>query len=325
MFPGVMRATVFLSLSIATSAAFAQDYPTKPVAMVMPFSAGGPGDNLARVLGQSMSKSLGQTVIIENTAGAGGTIGTNKVAKSRPDGYTLLFTHISHATNPTLYRKLPYDTLKDFEPIGLVAELPMTLVGKKDLAPNNFKELLAYLKSNKDKVSYSHAGTGSASHLCGLLLQSTIQTNVTTVGYKGTGPAMNDLLGGQVDFMCDQTANTLQHIKAGKLKVYGVTSPKRIAQLPDVPTLQEGGLPKFELSIWYGLYAPKGTPKPVMDKLVAALQTAVKDENLKSRFDQLGAVPVAADKARPEPLGAQVKSEIEKWAPIIKQAGVYAD
>jgi tripartite-type tricarboxylate transporter receptor subunit TctC len=325
MFPGALRPAIGLALALAACAGVAQDYPTKPVAVVMPFSAGGPGDNLARVLGQSMSKSLGQTVLIENTAGAGGTIGTNKVAKSRPDGYTLLFTHISHATNPTLYRKLPYDTLKDFEPIGLVAELPMTLVGKKDFAPNNFKELLTYLKANKDKVTYSHAGTGSASHLCGLLLQSTIQTNVTTVGYKGTGPAMNDLLGGQVDFMCDQTANTLQQIKSGKLKVYGVTSPKRIAQLPDVPTLQEAGLPKFELSIWYGLYAPKGTPKPVIDKLVTALQAAVKDENLKSRFDQLGAVPVAADRARPEPLGVQVKSEIDKWAPIIKQAGVYAD
>lgn len=325
MSSGALRPAICLAFAIATSAGFAQDYPTKPVSMVMPFSAGGPGDNLARVLGQSMSKSLGQTVIIENTAGAGGTIGTAKVAKSRPDGYTLLFTHISHATNPTLYRKLPYDTLKDFEPIGMVAEVPMTLVAKKDLPPNSFKELLSYLQANKDKVSYSHAGTGSASHLCGLLFQSAIQVNMTTVGYKGTGPAMNDLLGGQVDLMCDQTANTLQHIKGGKLKVYGVTSPKRLAPLPDVPTLQEAGLPKFELSIWYGLYAPKGTPKPVVDKLVAALQTAVKDDNLKSRFDQLGAVPVAADNARPEPLGAQVKSEIEKWAPIIKQAGVYAD
>jgi tripartite-type tricarboxylate transporter receptor subunit TctC len=325
MFPGVARTALLLSLAFAASAGLAQDYPSKPVAMVMPFSAGGPGDNLARVLGQSMSKALGQTVIIENTAGAGGTIGTAKVAKSRPDGYTLLFTHISHATNPTLYRKLPYDTLKDFEPIGLVADVPMTLVARKDLAPNSFKELLAYLQANKDKVSYSHAGTGSASHLCGLLLQTAIQSNVTTVGYKGTGPAMNDLLGGQVDLMCDQTANTLQYIKGAKLKVYGVTSPKRIAQLPEVPTLQEAGLPKFELSIWYGLHAPRGTPKPVVDKLVAALQAALKDENLRSRFAQLGAVPVAAEKARPEALGAQVKAEIEKWAPIIKQAGVYAD
>jgi tripartite-type tricarboxylate transporter receptor subunit TctC len=325
MFRRALHAATFMSLAAAAGAGLAQDYPTKPVMMVMPFSAGGPGDNLARVLGQSMTKSLGQTVIIENAAGAGGTIGTNKVAKARPDGYTLLFTHISHATNPTLYRKLPYDTLTDFVPVGLVAELPMTVVGKKDFAPNNFKELVAHVKANKDKVAYAHAGTGSASHLCGLLLQTALQANVTTVGYKGTGPAMNDLLGGQVDFMCDQTANTLQHIKGQKLKVYGVTSPKRLSQLPDVPTLQEGGLPKFELSIWYGLYAPKGTPKPVVDKLVAALQDAVKDPTVRDRLAQLGAVPVAAEKARPEPLGAQVKAEIEKWAPIIKQAGVYAD
>src|SRR5262245_16859044 len=320
-----MRALTLTSLALAASMSLAQEYPTKPVTVIMPFSAGGPGDNLVRVIAQAMTKSLGQTVIVENAAGAGGTIGSNKVAKARADGYTLLFTHISHATNPALYRKLPYDTLNDFVPIGLVAEVPMTVVGKKDLAPNNFKELTAYLQANKDKVTYSHAGTGSASHLCGLLLQSAIQTNVTTVGYKGTGPAMNDLLGGQVDLMCDQTANTLQHIKAGKLKVYGVTSPKRLAPLPDVPTLQEAGLPKFELSIWYGLYTPKGTPQPVIDKLVAAPQPAVKDDPLKSRFDQLGAVPVPADKARPDALGTQVKSEIDKWAPIIKQAGVYAD
>ena len=325
MSPGALRPAICLTLAIATSAGFAQDYPTKPVAMVMPFSAGGPGDNLARVLGQSMSKSLGQTVIIENTAGAGGTIGTNKVAKSRPDGYTLLFTHISHATNPTLYRKLPYDTLTDFEPIGLVAELPMTVIGKKDLAPNDFKELLAYLKANKDKVSYAHAGTGSASHLCGLLLQSTIQTNVTTVGYKGTGPAMNDLLGGQVDFMCDQTANTLQHIKAGKLKVYGVTSKVRVGSLPDVPTLEEGGLKGAEVGIWHALYAPKGTPKPVIDKLVAALQAALKDPEVQKRYADLGAVVVPADKQNPAALQAHLKAEIDKWAPLIKKAGVYAD
>jgi tripartite-type tricarboxylate transporter receptor subunit TctC len=317
--------SVALASLLASTSAFAQDYPNKVVTMVMPFSAGGPGDNLARILGQRMTKSLGQTVIIENAAGAGGTIGSAKVAKAQPNGYTLLFTHISHATNPALYRKLPYDTLKDFEPIGLVAELPMTVVAKKDFPPKDIKELLAHVKANKDKVSYAHAGTGSASHLCGLLFQSAVETNVTTVGYKGTGPAMNDILGGQVDFMCDQTANTLQHIKAGKIKVYAVTSAKRIPQLPDVPTLQEAGLPKFELNIWYGLYAPKGTPKPVLDKLVATLQETVKDDDVKARFAQLGAVPVSAEKARPEPLGAQVKAEIDKWAPIIKQAGVYAD
>lgn len=320
-----LRAASCFLLAAATGAAFAQTYPTKAVTMVMPFAAGGPGDNLARVLAQAMTKSMGQTVIIENSAGAGGTIGSAKVASARPDGYTLLFTHISHATNPTLYRKLPYDTQKDFEPIGLVAELPMTLVAKKDLPPSNIKELLDFVKTNKDKISYSHAGVGSASHLCGLLFQTAVQTNMTTVGYKGSGPAMNDMLGGQVDLMCDQTANTLQHLKGGRIKVYAVTSAKRIASLPDSPTLQEAGLQKFELDIWYGLYATKGTPKPALDKLVASLQEALKDEALKTRFDQLGAAAVPLDQARPEPLRARVKSEIEKWGPIIKAAGTYAD
>jgi tripartite-type tricarboxylate transporter receptor subunit TctC len=320
----MLRAVALISLVAATSV-FAQDYPTKAITMVMPFSAGGPGDSLARILGQAMTTTLKQQVIIENTAGAGGTIGSGKVAKSNPDGYTLLFTHISHATNPALYRKISYDTLKDFEPIGLVVELPSTVVANKKFPPNDFKELVAYLKANKEKVTYAHAGLGSAAHLCGLLLQQAIQTNVTTVPYKGTAPAMTDLLGGQVDFMCDQVPNTLQNIKAGKLKVYGVTSAKRIPQLPDVPTLQEAGLPNFELNIWYGLYAPKGTPKPVIDKLAAALQEVVKDPKVKARFAELGAIPVSPDRAQPEVLRAYVKAEIDKWGPIIKQAGAYAD
>lgn len=324
MFPRNLSAAAFLSLLAATSV-LAQDYPTKAITMVMPFSAGGPGDSLARILGQAMTTTLKQQVLIENTAGAGGTIGSGKVAKSKPDGYTLLFTHISHATNPALYRKISYDTMKDFEPIGLVAELPMTLVANAKFPPKDFKELLAHLKANKDKVTYSHAGLGSASHLCGILFQTAIQTPVTTVPYKGTAPAMTDLLGGQVDFMCDQTANTLPNIKAGKLKVYGVTSAKRIPQLPEVPTLQEAGLPNFELNIWYGLYAPKGTPKPVIDKLVAALQEVVKDPNVKARFADAGAIPVAPDRAQPEVLRAHVKAELDKWGPIIKQAGAYAD
>jgi tripartite-type tricarboxylate transporter receptor subunit TctC len=230
---------------LATTSVFAQDYPTRPITMTMPFSAGGPGDTLARVLAQTMTESLKQQVLIENAVGAGGTIGTAKVARSDPDGYTLLITHISHATNPALYRKLSYDTLTAFEPVGLVAELPMTLVSRKDFAPANFADLLAYVKANKDQVTYAHAGIGSASHLCGLLFLKAIETPITTVPYKGTGPAMNDLLGGQVDFMCDQTANTLSHIKADKIKVFGVTSKDRIAQLPDTPTLNEAGLPGF--------------------------------------------------------------------------------
>jgi tripartite-type tricarboxylate transporter receptor subunit TctC len=324
MFKTSLGAVALIALVMATSL-FAQDYPTKPVTMVMPYAAGGPGDSLARILAQAMTKSFKQQVLIENTAGAGGTIGTAKVDRSQPDGYTLLITHISHATNPALYRKLSYDTLKDFEPVGLVAEVPMTVVAKKDFPPNDFKEFLAHVKANKAKVTYAHAGIGSASHLCGLLFQSAIETDLTTVPYKGTGPAMNDLLGGQVDFMCDQTANTLTQIKAGKIKVYAATSKKRLTPLPDVPTLQEAGLSDFELNIWYGLYAPKGTPKPVLDKLVSTLQEALKDDSVKARFAQLGADPVSPDKARPEPLRLHLKAEIDKWGPIIKKAAVYAD
>jgi tripartite-type tricarboxylate transporter receptor subunit TctC len=304
---------------------FAQDFPTRPISMVMPFSAGGPGDTLARIIARGMSPSLKQQVIVENVPGAGGTIGTAKVARAAPDGYQLLLTHISHATNATLYKKLSYDALKDFEPIGLVADLPMTMVSKKDFPPNNFRDLVAYAKANKTKVAYANAGVGSASHLCGLMFMTAIDTELTTVPYKGTGPAMNDLLGGQVDIMCDQTVNTLGFIKSQKIKAYGVTSRKRIAQLPELPTFDEAGLPKFELSIWYGLYAPKGTPKPVIDKLAAALQAALRDDVTKARFADLGAEPVSAEKARPDALATMVKSEIDKWAPIIKKAGVYAD
>ena len=310
---------------VCSTQALAQDFPTKPISMVMPFSAGGPGDTLARIIARGMSPALKQQVIVENLPGAGGTIGTAKVARASGDGYQLLLTHVSHATNPSLYKKLPYDTLKDFEPVGLVAELPMTMVAKKDFPANSFKELVAYAKANKTKVAYANAGVGSASHLCGLMFMTAIDTELTTVPYKGTGPAMNDLLGGQVDIMCDQTVNTLGFIKSQKIKAYGVTSRKRIAQLPELPTFDEAGLQKFELSIWYGLYAPKGTPKPVIDKLTAALQAALKDDVTKSRFADLGAEPVGADKARPEALATTLKSEIDKWAPIIKKAGVYAD
>jgi tripartite-type tricarboxylate transporter receptor subunit TctC len=254
----------------------------------MPYSAGGPGDTLTRIVAQSMGKSFKQQVVVENAAGAGGTIGSAKVAVAKPDGYTLLMIHVSHATNPALYRNLRYDPIKDFEPIGLVAELPSVFVAKKDFPANNFKDLVAYVKANKDKVNYGHAGIGSASHLCGLLFFSTIQTDVTTVPYKGTGPAMNDLLGGQIDFMCDQIVNVVSPVKASKIKAYAVTSKTKAAALPNVPTASEAGVPGFEVTIWYALFAPKGTPKPVIDKLVSGLQDVIKDPDVKARFGDLG-------------------------------------
>jgi tripartite-type tricarboxylate transporter receptor subunit TctC len=320
-----IRGGATLALAGMALCAIAQDFPTKPISVVVPFAAGGPTDTVARLIAQSMSQTLKQTVIVENYGGAGGTIGADRVAKAKGDGYTLLLHHIGHTTAPALYRKLPYDTINDFEPIGLITDVPMTIVSKKDFAPKDMKELIAYVKTNKDKVTYANAGVGSASHLCGMLFMSAIQTEVTTVPYKGTGPAMNDILGGQVDFMCDQTTNTTGQIKAGKIKAYAVTTPKRVASLPDLPTMQESGLPTFEVAVWHGLYAPKGTPKPVIDKLAAALQTALKDPMVKTRFAELGTEPVPTEKATPEALRAQVKSQIDVWTPIIKKAGVYAD
>ena len=303
----------------------AQDFPTHAITIVVPFAAGGPTDTVTRLIAQGMTKSLGQTVIVENVGGAGGTIGVEKVAHSTPNGYTLLLMHIGIATSASMYRNLRYDAQRDLDPIGLVIDVPMTMIAKPGFAPKDVRELNAYVKANKDKVTYAHAGVGSASHLCGMLYLSAIQADVTTVPYKGTGPAMTDLIGGQVDFMCDQTTNTTQQIKGGKVKAYAVTSPKRVASLPDLPTFDESGLKGFEVTVWHGLWAPHETPKAVIDKLDAALQAALRDPSTIARFAELGGEPVPQNRATPEALRAHLKSEIEKWSPIIKKAGVYAD
>ncbi len=319
-------------LSIATCLTFfgfstgaAQEYPTKSITLIVPFTAGGPTDTVARLIGTPMTKSLKQQIIVENVAGAGGTIAANRTAKAQPDGYTILIHHIGMSTAPALYRKLPYNPLTDFEYIGLINEVPMTLVAKRDFPPKDLKELIAYVKANKDRVNYANAGLGAASHLCGMLFMSAIQTEVTTVPYGGTGPAMNDLLGGQVDFMCDQTTNTTSQIKAEKIKVYGITSNKRVASLPNVPTMDEAGLKGFELSVWHALYAPKGTPKPIFDKVTKALQEALRDATVKQRFADLGSEPVAESRATSEAHRALLKSETDRWGPLIRKAGVYAD
>ena len=320
----MMRAAACLAL-FGSALAHAQTYPTKTITMIVPFAAGGPTDTVARLVAQSMGTKLKQQIIIENVGGAGGTIGAARVAKAAPDGYTLFLHHIGQSTAPALYRKLSYNAQTDFEPIGLVTDVPMTIVARKDFPAKDFKEFLAYVKANKDKVTYANAGVGSASHLCGMLFMTAIGTDLTTVPYKGTGPAMNDLLGGQVDFMCDQTTNTTSQIKSGKIKAYGVTTKARLASMPDLPTLNEAGLPGFEVAVWHGMYAPKGTPKPIIDTLASALQSALKDPNVKQRFNDLGTEPVAEKRATPEALRAHVKSEIERWSPIIAKAGVYAD
>jgi tripartite-type tricarboxylate transporter receptor subunit TctC len=320
-----MRRAIAVFLLLAASAALSQDYPAKPPVIIVPAAAGGPTDTLTRVLAASMGEALKQQMIVENVGGAGGTIGINRAAKARPDGHTLLLYHIGMATSPALYRKLPYDTLNDFDYIGQVADVPMMLIAKKATPASSFAEFLAYAKANKDKVTYANAGVGSASYLCGLLFMSAVQADFTMVPYKGTGPAMNDLVGGQVDFMCDQTTNTVPQIKSGNVKAYGVTTAARLASMPELPTLDEQGLKGFDLVVWNGLFAPKGIPKPVLDKLVAALQAAIQAPAYRSRLAELGAVPVPAAKATPASLGALLKSEVEKWAPIIRKTGVYAD
>ncbi len=314
-----------VALAAFASGAFAQGYPTRNVTMIVPYAAGGPTDTVARILAQAMTKPLGQTVVVENKPSAGGILGPESVKNAKADGYTILIHHIGMATTPALYRQLRFNPLTDFEYIGLVNDVPMTIIGKPGLPAKDLKELLAYIKANKDKVTYANAGIGAASHLCGMLFMSAIGTDVLTVPYKGTGPAMNDLLGGQVDFMCDQTTSTTGQIKGGKVQVYGVTSKQRVASLPDVPTLDEQGLKGAEVGIWHGLYAPKGTPKPVIDKLVAALQAALKEPDVQKRYTELGAVTFPPDKQTPQALQQHLKAEIDKWGPIIKKAGVYAD
>jgi tripartite-type tricarboxylate transporter receptor subunit TctC len=316
---------IFCLLAALVLAGSAQaQYPNKPITLVVPY-APGPTDTVARIMAQAMTKPIGTTFVVENRPSAGGILAPELVAKATPDGYTILIHHIGMATIPALYRQLRFNPLTDFEYIGLINEVPMTLVGRANLPPNTLKELLAYIKANKEKMSLANAGIGAASHLCGMLFQSAIQVDLLTVPYKGTGPAMNDLLGGQVDFMCDQTTSTTNQIKAGKVKVYGVTTLTRVSSLKDVPTLDEQGLKGFNIAVWHGFYAPKGTPKPVIDKLSAALQEALKDPLVKQRFNDLGTDPVDPKRGTPEALRSHLKAEIDKWGPIIKKAGVYAD
>jgi tripartite-type tricarboxylate transporter receptor subunit TctC len=314
------------ALAIAGSA-FA-DYPDKPVTIVVPFAAGGPTDKVARDLAEAMRKPLGgQSIIVENVGGAGGTLGAAKVARAANDGYTLLLHHIGMSTAPALYRNMPYKTLDDFEYVGMINEVPMTLIGKSTLPANNFAELLKWMEANKGKINLANAGLGAASHLCGLLLQSSLKIDMQTVPYKGTAPAMNDLLGGQVDLMCDQTTNTTGQIESGKVKAFAVTSSKRLTTpaLKNLPTLDEAGVKGFNVNIWHGLYAPKGTPKAVIDKLNTALRAALKDADFIKREEALGAVVITDARLGGAEHKKFVEAEIAKWGPIIKAAGQYAD
>lgn len=324
------RLLVPIAVLAAAFGAQAADFPVKdkPITIVVPFAAGGPTDRVARDLAEAMRKPLGgATIVVDNAGGAGGTIGANKVAKAPADGHTLLLYHIGMSTSPALYRNLPYKTLDDFEYLGLINEVPMTLIGRPTLAANNFAELRTWLNANKGKVNLANAGLGAASHLCGLLFQSALKLEMTTVPYKGTAPAMTDLIGGQVDLMCDQTTNTTSQIEAKKVKAYAVTTTKRLTTpaLKDLPTLNEAGLKDFQVAIWHGVYAPKGTPPDVLKKLNDAIKAALKDADFMKKEEALGAVIVTDKRLEPAEHKKFVASEIAKWGPVIKAAGVYAD
>ena len=303
------------------------DFPDKPITLVVPFAAGGPTDKIARDLAEALRKPLGQTVIVDNTVGAGGTIGSARVARATPDGYTLLVHHIGMATAPALYRKLSYKVPDDFETLGLINEAPSVLIGKPTLAAGNFAELRQWIASNGGKVNLANAGLGSASHLCGLMFQSALKTNMTPVPYKGTAPAMTDLIGGQVDLMCEQATNAVPQIEGKKVKVYGVTSLQKLplAALKDTPTLSESGLKDFNVQVWHGLYAPRGTPPEVITRLNTALRAALKDPELIKREEALGLTVASDDRVDPAGHRRFVEAEKARWSKVIKEAGEYAD
>ena len=323
-------AAVALAAAAASLAASAQSFPTsgKNITIVVPFSAGGPTDRVARDLAEAMRKPLdGATVVIENVAGAGSTIGSAKVARATPDGYTLLLNHIGMSTMPSLYRKLPFSVLNDFEFLGIINDVPMTVIGRPNLPAKNFAELRDWINTEKEKVNIGHSGLGSAGHLCGLMFQSALNVQMTTVPYKGAAPAITDLMGGTIDLMCDQTTNTSSQIEAQKVKAYGVTTLQKLKSpaLKDLATLDSSGLKGFNVTVWHGLYAPKGTPADVLTKLNNALKQAVKDPEFVRKQEGLGAVVVADKRVEPAEHKKFVQAEIDSWGKVIKAAGQFAD
>lgn len=326
MFRVLIASAFALIIAAAPQEAAAQTaFPTKQITIVVPAAAGGPTDTVARLIAESMSRTLGQTVLIENMGGAGGTIAMARVAKAAPDGYTVAVWHIAQATAPALYGNLKYDVVNDFDHIGRITDVPMTLVSKTTLPAKNIKELLDWIRAEKTKATYGHAGVGSASHLCALILMKELGVQMTGVGYRGTAPAMNDLVGGQFDVMCDQTTNTTNQIKDGKIKGYAVTTKSKVSSLPDLPTLDSGAIPGFEVSAWHAMWAPKGLPKEASDKLVTALQVALKDAKVIERFASLGTAPVAPALATPDALKSYLTAEVKRWGAVIKAAGVQAN
>ena len=315
----VVSAGTLLGSNIASAQ---KDWPTKSISLVVPFAAGGPTDSIARLIAVPMGQALGQTVVVENVPGAGGTIASTKVARAAPDGYTIYIHHMGMATANALYDKLPYDPMTSFEYIGQVADVPMVLLGKKDLPANNFKELEAYIRANGSKVTMANAGPGAVSQLCGLLFQSRLGVKLTNIPYKGTGPALTDLLGGQVDLLCDQTTQTIPYIKDGRVKAFGTTTMKRLPAIPNVPTLNEQGLKGFEVKVWHGVYAPKGVPQPILDKINAALKKALNTPDVKKRLEDANIDIVPAEKVSAKGLKDHLEKEINVWGPVIRKANI---
>ena len=323
-----MKKLLLAALGLLVLSAHADTFPSKPVTIVVPFVAGGPTDRVARDLAEAMRKPLGDaTILIENVLGAGSSIGSAKVARANPDGYTLMLNHIAMASMPNLLRNMPFKVESDFEYLGLINEVPMTVITRPTLPAKNMKELREWLNANKGKINLGNAGVGSASHLCGLMFQNALQIDMTSIPYKGTAPALTDLIGGQIDLMCDQTTNTSVQIEAKKVNAYGVTTSKRLTTpaLKDIPTLQEEGLKGFEVTIWHGLYAPKGTPSDVVTKLNTALKAALKDPDFIKKQEALGAVVVTDKRMEPAEHKKFVASEIAKWGPVIAAAKEYID
>jgi tripartite-type tricarboxylate transporter receptor subunit TctC len=315
----VVSASTLLGSNIASAQ---KDWPTKSIQLIVPFAAGGPTDSIARLIAVPMGQALGQTVVVENVPGAGGTIASTKVARAAPDGYTMYIHHMGMATANALYDKLPYDPMTSFDYIGQVADVPMVLLGKKDLPANNFKELEAYIKANGSKVTMANAGPGAVSQLCGLLFQSRMGIKLTNIPYKGTGPALTDLLGGQVDLLCDQTTQTIPYIKDGRVKAFGTTTMKRLPAIPNVPTLNEQGLKGFEVKVWHGVYVPKGVPQPIQDKINAALKKALNSPDVQKRLNDANIDIVPMEKVSSKGLKDHLEKEINVWGPVIRKANI---
>ncbi|AEG92782.1 tripartite tricarboxylate transporter substrate-binding protein [Ramlibacter tataouinensis] len=320
-----VRALATAALGLAPLAAASQDFPSRPITMVMPYAPGGPGDTITRVFAAAMQNTLGQQILVDNTAGASGTIGSAKVARAKPDGYTLLMIHVSHATNLAMFKDLPYHPVRDFEPVGSATSGPMVIVARNGFPPKDLAEFVTHVKANPAKVNLAHAGVGSASHLCGLMMMSVLGVQLNEIPYKGTGPALTDLMGGQVDLLCDQTSGTVPPVKAGRIKAYAAAGKARLPSLPEVPAIAEAGIQGFDINISFGLYAPKGTPQPVLGQLTAALQKAVTDPEVRSKLEGMGIAAVGAGQATPAALRAHLAHEIETLGGLLAKAGVKAN